>query len=136
MNEATRELIRYRLGEARETLSDAEDLLRKGSVRSAANRTYYAVFYAALAVLATRDLSSSKHTGVIGLFHREFVKTGIFPKELAEVLDRAFDLRGSSDYREFVVPDKEAVAILLDNAKAFVSKAEGIAEGEEIRNEK
>jgi uncharacterized protein (UPF0332 family) len=86
MNEATRELIRYRLAEARETLSDAEDLLRKGSVRSAANRTYYAMFYATLAVLATRNLSSSKHTGMIGLLHREFVKPGIFPKELAEAL--------------------------------------------------
>jgi len=135
MNEETRELIRYRLAEARETLSDSEDLLRKGSVRSAANRTYYAMFYATLAVLATRNLSSSKHTGVIGLLHREFVKPGIFPKELAEALDRAFNLRGSSDYREFVIPEKEAVMVLLDRARAFVSKAEELTAENEGRKQ-
>ena len=89
------------------------------------------MFYATLAVLATRNLSSSKHTGVIGLLHREFVKPGIFPKELAEALDRAFNLRGSSDYREFVIPEREAVTVLLDRARAFVNKAEELAtEGE------
>lgn len=135
MNEATRELIRYRLAEARETLSDAQDLLRKGSLRSAANRTYYAMFYATLAVLATRNLSSSKHTGAIGLLHREFVKPGIFPKELAEALDRAFDLRGSSDYREFVIPEKEAVTVLLDQARAFVNKTEELTAEDEGKEE-
>ncbi len=48
-------LIEYRLEEAREALADAELLLKAERYRSAANRLYYAAFYAAVAVLLTKD---------------------------------------------------------------------------------
>jgi uncharacterized protein (UPF0332 family) len=52
------EFIRYRLGRAREALDDAAFLLDVGRLNVAANRIYYAMFYAASALLAKRDLSS------------------------------------------------------------------------------
>ena len=124
MNPTVLELVRYRLAEARETLSDAETLLEKNSTRSAMNRIYYAMFYAAIALLATRSLASSKHSGAIALFRREFVKPGLFPADLAKCLGQAFDLRNRGDYREFVVLEKANLQVLLEEAKAFVAKAE------------
>ncbi|NJN63373.1 MAG: hypothetical protein HC795_19310 [Coleofasciculaceae cyanobacterium RL_1_1] len=38
------------------------------------------MFYALLGLLATKGLGTSKHSGVISLFDREFVRTGIFPR--------------------------------------------------------
>ena len=66
-------LIAYRLEEAAEALADAELLLHAGGCRSAANRLYYAAFYAAVAVLLTKRQEYSKHSGVIAFFDKEFI---------------------------------------------------------------
>jgi uncharacterized protein (UPF0332 family) len=57
-----------------------------GLMRSFA-RSYYAMFTAARALLATKHLDSSKHTGVVSLFNQHFVKTGgLLQKTWAECL--------------------------------------------------
>lgn len=64
-------LIQYRLALAREVLADAQKLVQaQGSARSIANRSYYAMFYSVLAILATIGQGSAKHSGVISLFDR------------------------------------------------------------------
>jgi uncharacterized protein (UPF0332 family) len=37
------------------------------------NRLYYAMFYAVLALLQEKEMGTSKHSGAIALFDREFV---------------------------------------------------------------
>jgi uncharacterized protein (UPF0332 family) len=117
-------LIEYRLSEAQETLREAEILLEKSAFRGSVNRSYYAMFYAVLGFLATRGLGMSKHSGVIGLFDREFVKTGIFPKELSRSLHRAFDERQANDYGEMLLPDQSLAIELLQQAQVFVNAIE------------
>ena len=98
MSEAgVRELVRYRLGQAREALREARLLQEAAADRGAVNRAYYAMFYAVLALLATRGLGTSKHSGAIGLFDREFVKSGVFDKSLSRALHLAFDQRQTHD---------------------------------------
>jgi uncharacterized protein (UPF0332 family) len=65
MSEEQAALARYRLGEAQETLEEAWLLARASRWRGALNRGYYATFYATLALLAVRQLASSRHSGVI-----------------------------------------------------------------------
>ena len=50
-----------------------------GHPYGAANRIYYACFYATVALLLTRNLSSLKHSGVMALFNRHFVRGGLCP---------------------------------------------------------
>ena len=50
------------------------------------SRSYYAVFHALNAVLILRGLSYSSHSQTIGVFNREFVKTGVFPKEYSQII--------------------------------------------------
>jgi len=90
------------------------------------NRVYYAMFYATLALLATRDLNSAKHSGVISLFHREFVRTGLFPRELAKSLNAAFDGRMEGDYGDFAILAKEELARLVASAGEFIEKTRQI----------
>ncbi|MCK9391233.1 MAG: HEPN domain-containing protein [Syntrophales bacterium] len=59
------ELIRYRREKARETLEDEKILFKSGRLSSTLNRIYYAAFYEVVALLATNDLSSAKHTGAV-----------------------------------------------------------------------
>ena len=87
-------LIEYRLKEAEDSIEEAEVLLREGmSMRAVMNRLYYAMFYAVLALLQEKELGTSKHSGAIALFDREFIKTGIFDKDMSKTLHRAFELR-------------------------------------------
>jgi uncharacterized protein (UPF0332 family) len=114
-----RSLVAYRLDEAREALSDAELLLDAGRCRSAANRMYYAVFYAAVAALLTKQLEFSRHSGVIAFFDKEFIHTGILPKEYSRTLHRAFNERQQDDYIVEMSPDE--LKQLLVNVRHMVN---------------
>ncbi|MBF0236541.1 MAG: HEPN domain-containing protein [SAR324 cluster bacterium] len=114
-------LIQHRLSQSRDTLREAHILLEKSAYRGSINRSYYAMFYAVSALLATKGLGSSKHSGVISLFDKEFVKTGEFPKELSRFIHHAFDERQSSDYDEMLDPDELRATQVLSEAKSFVS---------------
>jgi uncharacterized protein (UPF0332 family) len=124
-----RALVAYRLDEAREALSDAELLLDAGRYRSAANRLYYAAFYAAVAALLTRGLEYSRHSGVIAFFDKEFIHTGILPKEYSRTLHRAFNERQQDDYMPFVEMDVEELRQLGEDVRDMVGGISAYIQG-------
>ena len=67
LDESIKALISYRLESAREKLSAAEDLFEKRHYKDSVSRSYYAIFTAARALLATKRLDSSR------LFNTRFV---------------------------------------------------------------
>ena len=70
--------------------------------------------------MATRQLGTSKHSGAISLFDREFVKTGLFPRELSRALHLAFDRRQKHDYGEMIPLTREIAEETSQDAKTFV----------------
>jgi uncharacterized protein (UPF0332 family) len=120
-SENIKALVRYRLEQADESLQAASILVEKGLFRPAVNRSYYAMYYAILALLATSRQETSKHSGVISLFDREFVKPGIFPREFSRWLHAAFDLRQRSDYGPGQVVSSEEATTGLGNARLVVA---------------
>ena len=118
-------LIQYRMERAYESLNDARLMLaQKGSNASIVNRAYYAMFYAALALLITVDKGSSKHQGVIALFDENFIKTNALPKELGKLFHRAFDMRQSGDYRDMLVVTEQQAVDAVNAADRFISAIE------------
>lgn len=114
-------LIRLRLENAREPLQAAHTLYEHGSSpRSIINRAYYAMFCAALALLVTVDRHSVKHSGVIALFDKEFVKQNIVSKEMGRMLHQAFESRLEGDYRDFSKIDRKKAAEILESADEFI----------------
>lgn len=122
--EQLEDLLHYRMEQAHETLREAEILLDGSALRGAINRAYYAMFYALLALLATRRLGTSKHSGALALFDREFVKTGVFPRELSRSLHVAFDRRQTHDYGEMVSVNRQIAEESLADARTFVAAIE------------
>jgi len=119
--EEARILVRYRLDEAQGALTDAKILIEgKGTVVSIINRSYYAMFYAALALLQTMGKASSKHTGVLSLFDTEFVMKEILPRELGRNFHRAFEQRQTADYRITELPTQAMAEEIYREAIAFV----------------
>jgi uncharacterized protein (UPF0332 family) len=123
-------LIRYRLEQADESLQAASILMEKKLLRPSINRSYYAMYYAVLALLAIEKKETSKHSGVISLFDKEFVKKGTFPKELSRWLHAAFDLRQRSDYGADQIVSGSDVQKTLENAKIFVGRVSTILKGQ------
>jgi uncharacterized protein (UPF0332 family) len=66
------------LDKASRAIRAAAALLRDGDVDFAAARAYYAMLYAAEALLNERNVRFRKHGGVHGAFGEHFVKSGLF----------------------------------------------------------
>jgi len=118
-------LIQYRMKRARSTLRDAQLLYKKGGEpASTVNRAYYAMFYAALALLVTIGQESSKHQGVLALFDQHFIKPKILPKEMGKFLHHAFDTRQTGDYEEEAELTNDQALQILHSAIQFVTSIE------------
>ncbi|MGI8904983.1 MAG: HEPN domain-containing protein [Candidatus Sumerlaeaceae bacterium] len=122
MEEQLLKLIKYRLNEADEAVDSSTLLLENGHYRAAMNRAYYAMFYAVLALLCSKGLSTRKHSGAITLFDREFVKPGSFNKQMSEWLHRAFELRNMGDYEAWAEVGPEDAQLSAEQAAEFLRR--------------
>jgi len=122
--ENVKALVSYRLGQATESLKASTTLLKEGILRSSINRSYYAMFYAILALLTVEKRETSKHSGAISLFDTEFVKKGLFARDFSRWLHDAFDLRQRADYAAEDPVSAEDAAIVLEHSRAFVQEIE------------
>ena len=72
------------LERAKKYIKSAQILIDSEDYESAVSRVYYAMFYAAEAILLTKELSFSSHKMVISSFGRYFVKDWYFSKRNGE----------------------------------------------------
>ncbi len=134
--EDVRQLVNHRLHEAREAIKDADCLLNAGRSRQGiANRLYYAMFYAGLALLQQIGKTPSKHTAVISLVDTEYVLKGRLSRELSKAFHRAFEMRQASDYRAATqISDRDLANLRLD-AETFVAAAAELLDNDELEQE-
>lgn len=101
------DLMKYRLESAKDKLTSAKLLLEAGQYKDSIGRSYYAIFTAIRAILASRQVDFSKHAGVIAYFQKEYIKTEIFDKKYSKYLQQAFQIRNSCDYDDFYIVSKQ-----------------------------
>lgn len=77
-------------------------------------------------MLATKQLDSSKHSGVIALFNQHFVKTGIVDKEASKIIEKAKVYREQADYGDFFIVSKEEAEAQIRSAKRFIAEIEHV----------
>ncbi len=120
MTEEKKQDLRQRLHRAQETLTEARTLKEAGLYIGTVNRLYYACFYAASALLETRGLTSSKHSGIIALLHQHFVKAGIVADEQGKFYRYLFDTRQRGDYNDYPVFTAEGIEEMFKSATEFI----------------
>lgn len=113
-------LSQARFEHAIECLNAAKTLLSADNYKSAANRSYYAVFHAMRAVLAFDEIDMKHHSGIISEFRKLYIKTGIFDAKLSQIISLLFNIRTDSDYDDFFVINKEEVEEQIENVKIFL----------------
>ena len=117
-----RELAAYRLGVAKEDLASAEKAFADKEYRTSNNRAYYAIFHAVSSCLALRRQGYRRHGQVIGYFNKEFVHTGVFPKEMGRKIMDAQIVRHESDYEDFYVISDEDALEQIKTARDVVAR--------------
>ena len=112
------------LAKARDSLDAARLLLDAGYADFAVSRVYYAMFYAAEALLDSRGLAYSRHSAVIAAFGKEFCLSGDLPVDFHRRLIDAEDARHSGDYGSPNSISGEECRLHLDGALEFVDVIE------------
>ncbi len=78
---------------------------------------------------ALKGFDSSKHSGVIAFFTREYLKTEILDRKLADIIKDSSFCREKSDYDDFYVAGRAEAEEQLKNAERFVKQIEDYVEG-------
>ena len=124
MEGSLKELAKYRMERAKEMLEAAEGNLNIRQYKTSINRSYYAVFHAMRALNILKGFDSSKHSGVIAFFNREYLKTEILDKALSVIIKNSSFLREKSDYDDFFIASKKEVETQVSEARIFLEVAE------------
>lgn len=120
MEGSLRELAGYRMERANEMLEAAKKNLEINQYKTSLNRSYYAIFHAMRAANILKGFDSSKHSGVIAYFNREYLKSGILEKSLSVIIKNSAFLREKSDYDDFFIASRKDAEKQLEDANAFV----------------
>ena len=119
------------LHKARESLASAEADAAARRYNSAANRSYYAAFQAAVAALIRQEIRPKKaweHNFVASQFSGKLVRRRkVIPARFTHTLDNLFDLRVTADYEEGDVSGRSAQEA-AKAARDFVAAVAEIAE--------
>lgn len=129
MEGSLRELAGYRMERAKEMLAAAEGNLEIGQYKTSLNRSYYAIFHAMRAMNILKGFDSSKHSGVIAYFNKEYIKEGIMDKKLSVIIKNSSFLREKSDYDDFFIVGKKETESQIANAKVFLEIVENYLKG-------
>lgn len=79
--------------------------------------------------MGLKGLGSSKHSGVISIFDKEFVKKNKVSVSASKKFHKAFDLRLNGDYDDFAVVEKDTVEGLIKDAEEFLDEIQKIVKG-------
>ncbi|MDO4756936.1 MAG: HEPN domain-containing protein [Parabacteroides sp.] len=126
--ERKKEYASYRLERAKEEYETAVILYETGHYRAANNRAYYSIFHAMRSVLAFDGYDSKKHSGIIAVFRKDYIKNGVFDVSLSDIIGSASEIRNASDYDDMFIADKTETAEQIQNAKAFLDEITGYVE--------
>ncbi|MGB3586247.1 MAG: HEPN domain-containing protein [Tunicatimonas sp.] len=119
-SEERSEYVKYRIESARKTLKAAKVLARGEYWNSAANRIYYAVFYAVNALLVLNHIHTKSHSATKTQFSLYFVETGKIDKKYGRLLSELFDLRQKGDYENVVDYDGSMVGPLFESVDEMI----------------
>lgn len=116
------------LEKADHALEVAKVLEQQGFIQDASSKIYYAMFYAAQALLKAENIEVVKHSAVESALGYHFAKTGRIDPKYHRLLINARKIREIVDYdiQEEMI-DQTAV-LKIEDGREFVSVVKGIIE--------
>lgn len=127
-NESRQAMVAYRQEKADIAIEDAVFLANASRYGLAANRLYYALYYAASALLLSKGIITKRHSGLIAQMHLHFIKTGILTPDEGGLFKVMFDLRHEGDYEDFIDVEREDIEEYTPKVIALVEKLKSLVE--------
>ena len=119
-----KEVVKYRLEKATETLAEIPVLLENKFYRTAANRLYYACFYAATALLINDSYEAHTHNGVKVLLGLHYINENKLAESFGKTYNHLFNMRQKGDYFDLIVVKESDIVPLLEPAENFIAEIE------------
>ncbi|MDR1984493.1 MAG: HEPN domain-containing protein [Prevotellaceae bacterium] len=123
-NKEREDIVKFRIEKAKETIAEIPVLLENKFYRTAANRLYYACFYAATALLINDGHESYTHNGVKTLLGIYYIKENRLEKSFGKMYNHLFNLRQTGDYEDWISIEEEDLIPLLPQAVIFINTIE------------
>jgi len=114
-------VVAYRIQRAKETLSEADELIEGSFFNAAVNRLYYACYYAVIALLIKNNIAAQTHQGVKQMFSLHFIVNQKIDRRYSIFYGRLLNDRISGDYEDFVNYTREMITDLRPQAEEFIS---------------
>ena len=105
-----------RLDRAKELYTEANELVKMDSYKSANNRIFYAIEKCIKALLAIQQKDVETHNGAVSQFNLLFIhkENTTFTKDDYQKIAKADRIRNASDYDDFYIVNKEETKELLE----------------------
>ena len=124
--EERKTVVKYRLECAYDTLLDVKLAIQNKRWKNAANRLYYACYYAAIALLLHDGYVARTHSGVKTLLGLHYEKEKIIDEGLMKAYKKMFNLRQTGDYDDMVIITEDDVMPLVAPAEKFIAEIENL----------
>ena len=128
LEENRKDLIGYRLEQARNAIIEAQLMIDNEMFSAALNRVYYGMFYVVLALALKYKFETSKHQQLIGWFNREFVAAKAVDAKYGKIIRIAFQNRSKGDYDAFIEFSPEEAELMLSDMIEFTDVIKKIIE--------
>ncbi len=115
------------LHKAQRYLRSASVLLEVGDHDSTVSRAYFAMFYAAQALLLRRDVRLAPGQGLRAAFIEQFVATGQLPERAGIALEDGYLLMETADFGHQASVTGLQAERMLAEAEAFVNSVSPLA---------
>ncbi len=93
-----KEMLKIAFEKAESCVEATQHLINFQDFDGAVNSAYYGIFWAVTCVHLLDGNHFKKHKESIGIFNRDYINTGIFPKEFGSRIHNVSDARNDSDY--------------------------------------
>ncbi len=104
-----------------EALTDADNAIACEGWNNAANRIYYAVFYAVSALFVKDGHPIKSHRGAKAVLGQQYVVTGKIDPEISHIFSQLETLRGRADYNVAFLATREEIMDYRPKADAFIA---------------
>lgn len=119
-NEERELIVRMELEKSDRFLDQAVIVAEKQLWDLVANRIYYSVYHAVLAMFIHDSVEARTHKGAVVVFGQKYVSTGKFDKRWGKLYAKLQDLREKCDYNLVYVSTEEEMRPILEEVRQMI----------------
>ena len=117
-----KELVILQLEKVDKVLAELDVMIHSQLWSLVANRLYYALFHAVMAMFLSDHIEVGTHRGAIGKFGLHYVKTGFFTAEEGHLFGVLQRLRDDGDYNCYIDVTRTDIEVRIKPTLALIAK--------------